>query len=167
MKTETETIPTYRTRPSVTGIGWVTVEKWDGDRYKPLTSFRSRDEAEDFMRGEYRQDEPWYCIDGFNLCTLPDREFEESSAHYIGRVYNTTKFEVAQAILSYAQDSEWEDWLERAIENIHDFDNEVEFHINRLIANPQAQDTTPEDWVREEEEPEHSEEEDWDDGPEY
>jgi hypothetical protein len=44
-------IPSYRITPGTTGMGWVTVEKWEGSlgRYAPLTSFRDRGQAERFI----------------------------------------------------------------------------------------------------------------------
>lgn len=48
------------------------------------------------------------------------------------------KFEVAQEILHYAENVGGPGWLEESIQNIHDFNPEIEFHINRLIANPEA-----------------------------
>jgi len=45
-----KTIPQHRVVPAPTGIGWVTVERWDGDRYRPVSTFRSGDEAAKFIK---------------------------------------------------------------------------------------------------------------------
>lgn len=44
----------YRIVPGITGFGWVTVEKWNDalGRYVPQTSFRSLDEAKEFIGEE-------------------------------------------------------------------------------------------------------------------
>ena len=42
----------YRIVTGITGFGWVTVERWNEalGRYAPLTSFRSLDEAKEFIK---------------------------------------------------------------------------------------------------------------------
>lgn len=47
------TIPLYRTVPSITGIGWIAVERWDHDRqkYTHRTSCRSQEQANEYIAG--------------------------------------------------------------------------------------------------------------------
>ena len=42
----------YRIVTGITGLGWVTVERWNEalGRYVPLTSFRSIEEAKEFIK---------------------------------------------------------------------------------------------------------------------
>jgi hypothetical protein len=43
-------IPEYRiVNATETGIGWFAVEKWEYDRYVHITSFRSEQEAKEFI----------------------------------------------------------------------------------------------------------------------
>lgn len=49
---KTVTIPMYRIVPSNAGIGWVCVEKWNGNMYAHVATLRTRSQAETFIENK-------------------------------------------------------------------------------------------------------------------
>jgi hypothetical protein len=76
----------------------------------------------------------WYVVEGTELTIMKNSEFENSSAYFLTPVEGTSKLELAEHIWEYASQEDNRDWLENAIQSIHDFDNEVEFHLQRMVA---------------------------------
>lgn len=46
---QTISIPKYRIVPAITGIGWVTVQEWNGNEYVKSFTCRDSDQAHEYI----------------------------------------------------------------------------------------------------------------------